>query len=126
MTSTSSVLALDICITISQVCEVAKQQEKSLYQTSLRMRQSMKFKFFCVFFYRAALRSLFKGSVSAFIPLVIFFFNITHGRTHYDKLFSTMVVDTSSLHQPLFVNGQGINQLVNLNYQRGHVHVQIR
>lgn len=76
--------------------------------------------------YRAALRSLFKGTVSAFIPLVIFFFNITHGRTRYDKLFGSMVVDVSSLHRPLFVSGQGVNQVVNFNLNQGGMGPQVQ
>lgn len=83
-----------------------------------------------LFFYRAALRSLFKATVSAFIPLVIFFFNIQHGRTRYDKLFNCIIVDVASLHRPLFVNGPGLNQIVNINLneqgQGPQVNVQIR
>ena len=82
------------------------------------------------FHFRAVLRSLFKGTVSAFIPLVIFFFNIPHGRTRYDKLFMSIVVDVSTLNRPLFVSNQGLNHIVNFNFNYGtrdaQVHLQVR
>ncbi len=69
---------------------------------------------------RALLRAMFKGTVSAFIPLIIFFFNLSHGRTRYDRLFGSIVVDISSLNRPVFVDGQRFHHLdVNVNQRQG-------
>ena len=81
-----------------------------------------------VCFLRSFLRAFFKGTVSAFIPLVVFFINVPHGRTRYDKLFGSIVVDVASLHRPLFAGGQAIS----LNFNQGrrnaapHVHLEVR
>jgi len=56
--------------------------------------------------------------VSAFIPLIIFFINVPQGRTRYDKIFGTIVVDVAALHRPIFAGGQSIS--VNLNQLRGN------
>ena len=82
--------------------------------------------------FRAMLRSLFKGTVSVFIPLIVFFFNIPHGRTRYDKLFSSIVVDISTLNRPLFIGGPGLNHTVNFNLNQdgrargAQVNLQVR
>jgi hypothetical protein len=61
-----------------------------------------------LFSHRAFFRSLFKAAVSLFIPLVIFFFHMNSGRTKYDELFGSIVVDTYSLKRPIYSTSSGV------------------
>ena len=57
--------------------------------------------------HRALFRSTFKASVSLFIPMVVFFFHMTNGRTKYDEWFGSVVVDTYSLKRPIYTTTTG-------------------
>lgn len=47
-------------------------------------------------------RAVFKSSVSLFCPLMVFFISLKCGRTRYDEMFRSAVVDTRSLYTPLY------------------------
>ena len=59
----------------------------------------------------AVLRSIFKMVVSLFVPLIIFFFVLDKGRTRYDQLFQSAVVDVSTLHRPVPIVGDRVQHI---------------
>ena len=64
-----------------------------------------------LFLYSAVLRSIFKMVVSLFVPLIIFFFVLDKGRTKYDQLFQSAVVDISTLYRPIPVVGERVQRI---------------
>ena len=69
------------------------------------------FTFATVSYCSAVLRSVFKMVVSLFVPLIIFFFVLDKGRTRYDQLFQSAVVDVSTLHRPVPIVGDRVQQI---------------
>ena len=61
--------------------------------------------------YSAVLRSIFKMVVSLFVPLIIFFFVLDKGRTKYDQLFQSAVVDISTLYRPIPLVGERVQRV---------------
>lgn len=49
--------------------------------------------------------------VSLFVPLIIFFFVLDKGRTKYDQLFQSAVVDISTLYRPVPIVGDRVQQI---------------
>ncbi len=52
----------------------------------------------------ALIRALFKSIVSLICPLIVFFFVLNKGRTRYDELTQSAVVDIRSLYRPVYAN----------------------
>lgn len=53
-------------------------------------------------FLHALFRATFKSTVSLFCPLVVFFFSLDKGRTKYDELIQSTVVDVHTLYKPVY------------------------
>lgn len=85
---------------------VSVQYTRTMPGYSIRVEPGVKLPFI-----NAVLRSVFKMVVSLFVPLIIFFFVLDKGRTKYDQLFQSAVVDISTLYRPVPIVGDRVQQI---------------